>query len=408
MNTAPPSDVRRLTPMDRLELLREELWTRWREAFDKLPDLSHASRSGERVVYANVRLFDLKEYSPHKFPAGGRVLSKLPEGGSSYWVYRLDTEGRPVHMTCRHVFNKIDWQGMYRYADNEVEYVEFCLQTEVVSDYARMTLRDGVPITMQRLDINGGASHLGNIGHRPGKRAIDVITRNPFFYWISVEEYEVADKRIVSGKGMAEGKGISPRRSTREYSYSDSGKLERIVRTDESGLKTTEFAARSRTSTNELAAKLAERIAASVIEALKKVEFDSPLLSVELSYGSVTNYVPALIPITEREFFANPSPVPRMDNKHWLALNGQNFEPEMADFTERLNSAEDWNPGTKMLWRAASEVTKLATHSLPTADCFVVYAIDWEFEGQDLQAILKKCGASAATLKELKRIGWLS
>ena len=73
-----------------------------------------------------------------------------------------------------------------------------------------------------------------------------------------------------------------------------------------------------------------------------------------------------------------------MDNKHWLTLNGQDFEPEMADFTERLDSAEDWNPGTKMLWQAASVVTKLATDSLPIADCFAVYAIDWEFEGQDL------------------------
>jgi hypothetical protein len=371
MNIAPPSDLRLPTPMDRLELLREDLWARWREAFDRLTDLAHASQSGERVVYANVSLFDLKKYSPHKFLAGGRVLPKLPEGASSYWVYRLDKEGRPVHMACRHVFNKIDWQGLYLYAGNEVEYVEFCLQTEVVSDYARMTLRDGVPVTMQYLDIDGGASHLGNIGHSPGKKAIDVITRNPFFYWISVEEYEVADKRIVSGKGLVEGKGISPRRSTLEYLYSDSGKLERIVRTDESGLKTTEFAARSRISTKELAAKLAERIAARVIEALKKVEYDSPLLSVELFYRSVTNYVPALIPVTEREFFTNPSPVPRMDNKHWIALNGQDFEPEMADFTERLNSAEDWNPGTKMLWQAASVVTKLATDSLPTADCFV-------------------------------------
>jgi hypothetical protein len=59
-----------------------------------------------------------------------------------------------------------------------------------------------------------------------------------------------------------------------------------------------------------------------------------------------------------------------------------------------------------MLRRAGSVVTKRATDSLMTAGCFVAYAIDWEFEGQNLPTILKGCGASAATLKELKRIGW--
>jgi len=61
----------------------------------------------------------------------------------------------------------------------------------------------------------------------------------------------------------------------------------------------------------------------------------------------------------------------------------------------------------EVLRRAASVVTKRATDSLMTAGCFVAYAIDWEFEGQDLPTILKGCGASAATLKELKRLGWL-
>jgi hypothetical protein len=39
---------------------------------------------------------------------------------------------------------------------DEVEYVEFCLQTEVVSDYARITLHNGLAVTFQHIDINGG------------------------------------------------------------------------------------------------------------------------------------------------------------------------------------------------------------------------------------------------------------
>jgi hypothetical protein len=60
-----------------------------------------------------------------------------------------------------------------------------------------------------------------------------------------------------------------------------------------------------------------------------------------------------------------------------------------------------------MTYGTASLVTKLAPASLPVADGFVSFAIDWEFEGHQLLAILKQCGANAATLKKLKQIGWL-
>ena len=49
--------------------------------------------------------------------------------------------------------------------------------------------------------------------------------------------------------------------------------------------------------------------------------------------------------------------------------------------------------------QAALLVTQRASESLPIADGFVAFAIDWEFEGYKLNAILKQCGATAATLK---------
>jgi len=58
-------------------------------------------------------------------------------------------------------------------------------------------------------------------------------------------------------------------------------------------------------------------------------------------------------------------------------------------------------------WRAALLVFKLAPESLKIADCFIAYAIDWEFEFHDMLKILKQCGASAATLRKLKKIGCL-
>ena len=80
--------------------------------------------------------------------------------------------------------------------------------------------------------------------------------------------------------------------------------------------------------------------------------------------------------------------------------------PSSRDITHPIVSCGS-HVSAEMLRRAGSVVAKRATDSLMTAGCFVAYAIDWKFEGQNLPTILKGCGASAATLKELKRIGWL-
>jgi hypothetical protein len=327
-----------------------------------------------------------------------------PEKAKSYYTYQLDSKGRPINMTSRHVVNDIDWRGFYRYTNDEVEYVEFCLQREAVSEYARIALQAGVPITFQRIDINGGAAHLGG---RAGKDAIDYISKDSYHYWIQIEDYDLSDGRIVSGKALAEGSGLSPVRSALEYSYSDAGRLERIVCVLEDGRRTTQFAARSKSGMRELAARLSERIATQTIEALRKVDFGAPLLAVELSFRSVENYLPLIIPATENDSIPNLVLPTTIDKRKWITLDAEAFEPEMADFTDRLSTAEQWGLGSRMLRQAALIITKLASGSLITSDFFVAFAIDWEFEGHDLPAILKECGASAAALKKLKSMGWL-
>lgn len=391
--------------MDSLDELHDDLWNLWQGAFDRFGELEQASQSGERVVYANGELFDLKKYTPRKFPAGGRVFLEQPQSINSYHRYRLDAKGRPVHMASGHTVNHFDWEGLYRYTTEEVEYLEFCLQTRVVSKYARMTLQNGVPKTYQKIGVNGGGSHIGGA---TGKNAMSRIRHESYFSWTEIEKYETSEDRILGGKALVTAPGQSPHRLDLEYSYSDGSKLERIVLIREDGSKYTSFSARSKTSMKELAAKLSERIAARTIEVLKKVDRSVPLQAVELSFRSVTNYVPGVIPAFEGDSVSNMGIVLANGKSNWIELNEEDFEPEMADFLERLNTAENWDEGSRMLRKAASIVTKLAPESLPVADGFVSFAIDWEFEGHELTAILKQCGATAATLKRLKKIGWLN
>jgi hypothetical protein len=391
--------------MDSLDELREDLWNRWREALDRFADLDGASQSGERIVYANGELFDLKKYTPQKFPAGGRSFPKQPESINSYHRYWLDAKGRPVHAAFGHTVNHCDWEGFYQYSTEEVEYVEFCLQTKVVSQYVRMTLRNGIPRTYQKIRVNGLGSHVGGA---TGKAAMDRIFQDPFFHLIEIEEYEVSEGRTIGGKSLALWGSRIPYRFSLDYSYSHAGKLERIVAIREDGSKQTLFAARSKVSMKELAARLSEKIAARTIDALKKVELGAPLQAVELSFRSVTNYVPGLIPATARDNISDMNLVLATDQKSWVELNQEDFEPEMAEFLERMHTAEDWDPGSKMLRKASFLVTTLAPGSLTVADGFIAFAMDGEFEGHELPAILKQCGATSATLKKLRSIGWLA
>ncbi len=390
--------------MDGLEALREELWKRWQKAFDRWGEISATPQTGLRAIYARAPLFNLKGYTPSRFPAGGRVLSMTPETGSSFWTYWLDDKGRPIRSTCRHPANHFDWQGLFQYSDEEVEHIEFCVQTEVASGYARMTLRNGLPATYQRIEIDGGGSHLGG---RRGKDAIAAIAGNSHFYWMHVEEYESEDGRIVRGRASFEGKGLSPQLSALDYRYAANGKLMQVVRINKDGSRFTEFAARSKSSVKALAAKLSEKIASSTMEALKNSGLDSPLQAIELSYRSVTEYLPGVIAATERDAIANLCLVLAIAPARWITLQNEDFEPEMAEFTARLGETEQWDGGSKMLRRAALLVTKLVPGALPTAEGFVAFAIDWECEGNDLKSILKQCGASPATLKKLAKKGWL-
>ena len=391
--------------VDTLDQLREDLWTRWRNAFDWIGELRSAPQaSGDRKVYANSARFNLRDYRLDSFPAGGRVLKEPPKEANFYYAYQLDERGRPVHMSARHIVNKIDWEAFYRYSETEVEYVEFCLQTKVVNDYSRVAFHHGVPATFQHFKVNGGGSHLAG---RTGKKAIELIASSSFNYFIEVEEYDSCDGRISSGRAFTEGMGTAQARYALEYSYSENGKLLQVNRMHDSGRKTTQFAAQTSTGTSDLADRLSEKIADRVIQSLKNANFDSPLLSVELFYRQVTNYVPHITAVTEQGFSANPGPVATLDHKHWFDLTDQDFEPEMTEFTERLKADEEWEPGTSMLRKAALLIHQELPRAVSTADCFVVFPIDWEFEGHDLEAILKECGATGQTLTKLEALGWL-
>ncbi|MGA2137073.1 MAG: hypothetical protein ABSH50_32680 [Bryobacteraceae bacterium] len=393
--------------MDIAEDLRQDLLARWKALFDRVSLLAEAAGRGLRTLYATGDRFGLKAYTPGKFPAGGRT-SKNPIPGCDNWVYLLNAAGRPVHVAMRHSFNQIDWQGMYAYGTAEAEYTEFCITTQIPSEYTRLALSDGQPASFQRLRVQCRGALPDLRGMSPGLQAERILS-DPYLHEIEIETYDLQDGRVQSGWAWTEAPRIPPHLSMLAYSYSDDGKLQRIVANSELGGTRTVFAARTKTSLKQLSSTLSQRIAGRIIEALQKASFDSPLVAVALPYHPPDNYVPSVVPGTQAdaERMADLCLVVAVDSKRWIELVEEDFAPEITEFADRIDYIEQSQTGAKMVRQAARMVTEFGRGQPWAAENFVAFAIDWEFEGGDLADILKECGADGKTLREWTQRGWL-
>lgn len=388
---------------DRLEALRDDLWARWRREWDRLPPKGSPPEAA-RVVYARGPVYDLKAYTPRAFKAGARVSAE-PIAGIDNWIYTLDGRNRPLSMESRHGFNRIDWRGVYRYTADEAEYAEWCLQTGVPSQYDRIVFERGAPATFQRLVINArGSFPVWRSLFR--SRLASVIASDPKNYRMLIEAYDAPAGRIEQADQHSEGLGAPPMRSRLEYTYGN-GTLLRIVQLWPSGEKQTVFAARSRQSLAALADELSRRIADRTLERLAAAAFDAPLAAVELSFIGGEGYVPFIIPATTRDDLSARGLCIAIASERWLQLDREEFAPEVAEFEGRVRSGKAYAAGARMLRDAARQVTERAGGALSVAPGFVAYAIDWEAEGDDLEAILAECGASREALASFRDRGWI-
>ena len=181
--------------MESIDWLKDDLWRRWRDRMDG-PAAAETQVSNRRVVYGRGPLYDLKTYTPRRFEPGGRT-SDQPFPRDDNWIYRLDDAGRPVQMDTRHSVNRIDWYGMYEYTADGAEYVEWCVQTGVCSQYARITIREGVPAAFQRLAINARGSF--PVWQGVARRTlIELIASDRKNYQIAIERYDVHGGRILA------------------------------------------------------------------------------------------------------------------------------------------------------------------------------------------------------------------
>src|SRR6478609_9779730 len=119
--------------MPNVQDLFNDIIQRWENAFDEIDLLPSFKQKVKQIKYAHHYRFDIENYTHKQFPPGGHLLDTKPGDGQDYFAYGLNEKGWPVHVAFRHTWNKIHWEGFYRYSENRVEFIEFCLESKLPS-----------------------------------------------------------------------------------------------------------------------------------------------------------------------------------------------------------------------------------------------------------------------------------
>lgn len=384
-----------------LEELRDDLIRRWKEAFDRRAEADAEAPGIAETVFTDLPAFALSGYTPSKFKPGARVR-KTPSGDGEDYVFEVDSQGRPLRVRSAHKVNGVEWKGFYRYAPDEVENIEFCVQTAVPNLYNRLVLREGSIIAEQRFICNGGGSgdHLER-GSTADK--IERILADPHAHFVYVTRYHVEDGLTRSGEEHHE-VGGKIYRPNLEYSWAG-GKLERIIQHWPGGDRRTLFAAKTKATLAELSQDLSDRIATAALAALAGAQLHAPLVALELNYREGDRHIPLLIPLTTLDQVDSLNLAGHIAPNRWVALAEEQFAPEITQFDARTSGNS--NAVSKMLRNAARLVTQRAPGVIDVSPEFIAFAIDWEVEGHELAKILKQCGAPPAQLKAWKAQGWI-
>jgi hypothetical protein len=387
--------------------LYNDLCERWRRAFVEIDKLAAYKAAGQTIRYADNFRFPLSGFTPDDFPAGGPLT--MERTSSTITAYYLDTAGRPVFVSFGNPQERYyQWQGFYSYSPDLVEYIEFNLATGNPSDLERIVYGNGKKMNYQRLSLSSKGTNTVSVDDLRD----EIMART-----IAIEEYSYDGDRMAEVDCLYSGSGIDLLQYKKAYSYLDTGELDTIQSIYEHG-RTKLIYVRPDPNFNEEHAvdDLAARLAALIIDTLVANNVQQPVALLNLSYRTIRSWIPTINPTSQ----ADKAVV--LENRRGKDVFGHLFIPpnyndidlditrierawkQFFDYVERERRS---NPGEQMLRKTARLLTlgKL-DGKLAVADEFVAYALDGEFEINQLPRVLLECGLPETTLQEWKEKKW--
>jgi hypothetical protein len=387
--------------------LYNDLYERWRQAYSEIHKLAAYKAGGRTIRYADNFRYPLPGYTSDDFPAGGPLT--IERTTSTITTYYLDTAGRPVFVSFGNPQERLyQWQGFYSYSPDLVEYVEFNLATGNPSDLGRLVFADGKKMSYQRLSLSGKGTNTVSVDDIRD----DIMART-----ITIEEYSFDGDRMVEVDCLYSGSGPGLVQYKKAYNYLKTGELDTIQSIYDDG-RTQLIYVRPDPNFNEEHAldKLANRLAALIIDTLVANNVQQPVALLDLSYRTIRSWVPTINAASQsdkeavlenwqgKDVFENLFIPPSYNS---IDLDIAHIERTWRQFFDHVDSKDRWDLGKKMLRRAARLLTlgKLGG-KLAVTDEFVAYALDGEFEINQLPDVLLDCGLPETTLLKWKEKKW--
>jgi len=378
--------------------LLDDLLQRWEQAFNDIHLIDHYKNQVNTIKYADGSRYDISKFDRASFPSGGSMIddSSGLEHAEKY-KYGFDETGLPCYVCFGHVYNKVNWEGFYTYTDNEVKYLEFCLNTGVPSEFTRIVFQDGRKVLLQRLVVNGRGS---GYPHLSPQERVDTLKNDESSFFITVISFKYEANRISRSSSIHITPGLGKYTTYDEYTYGESEVLDSIRTFFENGSsQLSYYRNEANLDSTTFINKLASAMADAIVEVLIHQNIQSPIAFLELYYHLGDNYRPLLSwqSAQDIEDKMQRGDIPFINDKYGgPKVDITSFEDLFALLEQMMQENDDMQLGSVMLRKACTILTESKLFGkIPVSEDFAAYAIDWSIEGhsdEELEEILLECG----------------
>jgi hypothetical protein len=405
-----------------LEILKQNLLSRWKQAFHEFDRLEEYKSTITSEKYIPGFRYDLDDYgTPAFLQPGGKLfpVAAVRELGD-YHFYGFNEEGLPCYTSYGHSVNNVFWQGYYSYSKEWVEYIEYNVGTKIPSGIKRIQYDDkGQKVAYQSLTVNGRGAGEEYVA-MSAEQKIESIMSYEHSLFCNVELYQLDNGRIVKAECLGIAPGAGEFKYENCYTYDSNGILDEIrtmYATGESELSYVK--PDEKPDVQSLMTTVAEKMAIAIVDTLEEQKVETPLSLLELSYHYADAYIPSLSPrsVAFTKLISRQHPdedifdliflATELDHAY-LEVKREQFERPFTQLMKIISKEEKWEMGSLMLRKVAHILTtgKLFGR-IPVGDDFAAYAVDWGVEMEDFEDVLKECGATAKAIASWKERGWL-
>ena len=407
----------------------------WKEAFTQFDELRQASRSAVvRWEWTEFERYSLLPFYFKRYPGRGRVIKEPTDKIGFYYRYGLDELNRPrIHV----FYNYMDFHGrdfiqqdrlhnfqrddlgetFYTYTDALAEIIEFSVPPRIPLKVQQIFMENGQVIRHVSFRLNGYTPLYSEKGSNP----------DALYEWLGYngrfkldEEYVYDGSRLTSILRYSETPGIAPYKAEEHFFYDDAGRLFRIEQLNENGQRRLLYKKREKGQTfRSIRQAATQKLIESIVERLRAENIGDKLCCIDLFYQSGSSHFPPTIFLSRdadrQKLLASNNPEAKyhifnpglMGEPWYLEITDPNALEICSQLEQEIQSAQKWEAATGILREVAAALSRFDwSNILNITPDFVVFAIDWELEGDHLADVLK-ASASKDQLREWKAKGWL-